>query len=441
MQKSVVIIGPAFPLRGGLSSYNERLTREFTSIGFQSSIYTFSLQYPSFLFPGTTQYSTEPKPADLDIHVKINSINPLNWIKVGLELKKRCPDIIVVRYWLPFMGPCLGTILRIVKSNKKTQIVCIADNIIPHEKRPGDSLFTSYFIKPIDAFITMSEKVLKDLSVLTTKKAIHVIHPLYDNFGESIDKTEAKEHLDILPSTPIVLFFGFIRKYKGLDLLLEAIHILNQRKYFEQNPIQFLIAGEFYDDSKPYTDLIDQYNISKFIILKNEFIADSVPESLAIVIGNPDVSQPVLTRIHSSCFTGDLIGSLRCDCGDQLRGAIRAMAAHGSGVLIYLPQEGRGIGLVNKLRAYALQDAGFDTIDANTQLGFESEERRYIAAGEILHRLKITRIRLLTNNPGKRAALDEIGVEVVERVPLVVSANRHSEAYLNTKVVRDGHEL
>jgi glycosyltransferase involved in cell wall biosynthesis len=275
MQKSVVIIGPAFPLRGGLSSYNERLTREFTSIGFQSSIYTFSLQYPSFLFPGTTQYSNEPKPADLDIHVKINSINPLNWIKVGLELKKRCPDIIVVRYWLPFMGPCLGTILRIVKSNKKTQIVCIADNIIPHEKRPGDSLFTSYFIKPIDAFITMSEKVLKDLSVLTTKKAIHVIHPLYDNFGESIDKTEAKEHLDILPSTPIVLFFGFIRKYKGLDLLLEAIHILNQRKYFEQNPIQFLIAGEFYDDSKPYTDLIDQYNISKFIILKNEFIADS----------------------------------------------------------------------------------------------------------------------------------------------------------------------
>jgi GTP cyclohydrolase II len=168
---------------------------------------------------------------------------------------------------------------------------------------------------------------------------------------------------------------------------------------------------------------------------------DGGPESLAIVIGKPDVSQPVLTRIHSSCFTGDLIGSLRCDCGDQLRGAISAMAAHGSGVLIYLPQEGRGIGLVNKLRAYALQDTGLDTIDANTQLGFESEERRYIAAGEILHRLKITRILLLTNNPGKRAALHEIGVEVVERVPLVVSANRHSEAYLHTKVVRDGHEL
>lgn len=165
------------------------------------------------------------------------------------------------------------------------------------------------------------------------------------------------------------------------------------------------------------------------------------PESLAIVIGILDVSQPVLTRIHSSCFTGDLIGSLRCDCGDQLRGAIRAMAAEGSGVVIYLPQEGRGIGLVNKLRAYALQDAGLDTIDANIHLGFEPEERRYIAAGEILRRLEITRIRLLTNNPGKRAALDEIGVEVVESVPLVISANPHSEAYLNTKAVRDGHQF
>jgi GTP cyclohydrolase II len=168
---------------------------------------------------------------------------------------------------------------------------------------------------------------------------------------------------------------------------------------------------------------------------------DGGPEHLAIVIGTLDVSQPVLTRIHSSCFTGDLIASLRCDCGDQLRDAISAINAHGSGVVLYLPQEGRGIGLVNKLRAYSLQDASFDTIDANTQLGFEAEERHYIAAGEILRRLGITRIRLLTNNPGKRAALDEIGVEVVESVPLVITANPHSEAYLRTKAVRDGHHL
>jgi GTP cyclohydrolase II len=165
------------------------------------------------------------------------------------------------------------------------------------------------------------------------------------------------------------------------------------------------------------------------------------PEHLAIVVGTPDVAQPVLVRIHSSCFTGDLIGSLRCDCGDQLRGAIRAIGTHGSGVVVYLQQEGRGIGLVNKLRAYALQDSGFDTIDANTHLGFEPDERSYVAAGEILRRLGISRIRLLTNNPGKRAALDGIGVEVVDRVPLVIAANPHNEAYLRTKAVRDGHKF
>jgi GTP cyclohydrolase II len=164
-------------------------------------------------------------------------------------------------------------------------------------------------------------------------------------------------------------------------------------------------------------------------------------EHLAIVIGTPDVTKPVLVRIHSSCFTGDLIGSLRCDCGDQLRDALRAIAEQGAGVVVYLPQEGRGIGLVNKLRAYALQDAGFDTIDANTHLGFEPDERSYAAAGEILRRLGIGRIRLLTNNPGKRAALGGLGVEVVDRVPLVIASNPHNEAYLRTKKLRDGHKF
>ena len=145
--KSIVIIGPAYPLRGGLASYNERLAKEFIHLGHTVSIYTFSLQYPGFLFPGTTQFSTEPAPANLDIHVRINSVNPLNWLSVGIELKKKKPDLIIVRYWLPFMGPCLGSILRIVKQNKHTKIVCIADNIIPHEKRAADIPFTKYFIK------------------------------------------------------------------------------------------------------------------------------------------------------------------------------------------------------------------------------------------------------------------------------------------------------
>jgi Glycosyltransferase len=272
-QKKIIIIGSAYPLRGGgIASYNERLAREFMSQGFDTTIYTFSLQYPKILFPGTTQYSTELPPADLKIKVAINSINPLNWIKVGNELRKIKPDIIVVRYWIPFMGPCFGTILRRVKKNRFTKVVCIADNIIPHEKRAGDVTFTKYFVKPVDAFITMSKKVLKDLKNFVTNKPSRFIpHPLYDNFGEMISKKEAREKLKIGLNEKIILFFGFIRKYKGLDILLEAMEILKEKG---QN-IKLLIAGEFYDDKKIYDELINKLQIKEQLILHTDFIADS----------------------------------------------------------------------------------------------------------------------------------------------------------------------
>ena len=167
--QKVIIIGPAHPLRGGLASFDERLAKQFQQQNFDTTIYTFSLQYPDFLFPGTTQYSTEPAPADIKIKVCINSVNPFNWIKIGNELRKIKPDVIVVRYWIPLMGPCLGTILRIAKRNKFTKVVCIADNVIPHEKRFGDKAFTKYFVKPADAFVTMSAKVLSDLKSFNTK--------------------------------------------------------------------------------------------------------------------------------------------------------------------------------------------------------------------------------------------------------------------------------
>lgn len=275
--RKVIIIGPAHPLRGGLSSFNERLARQFMQEGYDVTIYTFSLQYPNFLFPGTTQYSTEPAPADLNIKVCINSVNPLNWISVGNKLNKAIPDLIVVRYWLPFMGPCLGTILRRAKKNNHTKVVCIADNIIPHEKRPGDKAFTNYFIKPVDAFITMSEKVMRDLRSITNKPAQQVVHPLYDNFGEALSKEEARKYLSIPVDEKIILFFGFIRKYKGLDVLLEAMKILSDKKLHDTSlhlP-KLLIAGEFYEDRKTYDALIQTLNISNHLILKTNFIADS----------------------------------------------------------------------------------------------------------------------------------------------------------------------
>ena len=168
---------------------------------------------------------------------------------------------------------------------------------------------------------------------------------------------------------------------------------------------------------------------------------DGGTEHLAILIGAPDPATPVLVRLHSECFTGDLLASLRCDCGDQLRGGIAAIARAGDGVLLYLAQEGRGIGLVNKLRAYRLQDAGFDTLDANEQLGFDADERVYLPAAEMLRQLGFGTVRLLTNNPEKVAALERYGICVAERVPHVFPSNGHNERYLRTKATRSGHSL
>ena len=270
--KKVVIIGPGHPLRGGLATFNQRLAKEFIAQGNDCYICSFSLQYPSFLFPGTTQYSSEPAPADLKIYSWVNSVNPLNWIKIGNRLKNQKPDLIVVRYWLPVMGPALGTILRRVKKNKHTQIVCIADNIIPHEHRPGDAAFTKYFLKSCDAFITMSGKVLEDLRQFEkTKPAQLVKHPLYDTFGEIISKEEARKKLGLNNNEPIILFFGFIRKYKGLDLLFEAM----SDERIKNAGIKLLVAGEFYEDAKQYEEQIDRLKIRDRLILKTDFIPDS----------------------------------------------------------------------------------------------------------------------------------------------------------------------
>ena len=283
---NIIIIGPAHPLRGGgITTFNERLARQFQHEGHHTTIYSFSLQYPGFLFPGKSQFTNEPAPKDLNIHTRVNSVNPFNWLSVGNEIRKLNPDIVIVRYWIPLMGPCLGTILRIIKKNKHTRVICIADNIVPHEKRFGDKSFTSYFIKPVDAFITMSEKVLADLRSFTSKKALLVPHPLYDNFGEKISKAEARKKLGIGNEALVILFFGFIRKYKGLDILLDAMELLqNHIPQIEQSEIpmtigttnhKLLIAGEFYDDPKSYHEQIDKLGIRDNLILHTDFIPDS----------------------------------------------------------------------------------------------------------------------------------------------------------------------
>jgi len=272
MQK-IVIIGPAHPLRGGgITTFNHRLAKQFMGQGYDCSIVSFSLQYPPILFPGKSQYSTEAPPEGLTIHTIINSINPFNWLSVGRKIRAWKPDLVIVRFWLPFMGPSLGTILRQVKKNKHTKVICIADNIIPHEKRAGDKLFTNYFLKACDGFVTMSEKVLADLRQFEkVKPAVLVPHPLYDNFGERIAREEARNNLGLPIQDKIIVFFGFIRQYKGLDMLLKAM--ADER--IKQQNIKLLIAGEFYEDEQPYQKLITDLDLTGRIILHNYFIADA----------------------------------------------------------------------------------------------------------------------------------------------------------------------
>lgn len=268
----MVIIGSAYPLRGGgLATYNERLARAFAANGDKVTIYTFTLQYPGFLFPGKTQYSEGPAPTDLDIVVAINSVNPFNWIKVGRRIKKLRPDLVVIKFWIPFMGPAFGTILRIIRSNKHTKVISIIDNIIPHEKRPGDRMFSNYFVKSVDGFIAMSRAVLKDLETFDkVKPKLYSPHPLYDNFGALIPKEEAKKVLGLDPGFSYMLFFGFIRDYKGLDLLIEAFADERLRKY----PVKLVIAGEYYTNAEPYIELIKKHKLEEYIVQRTDFIPD-----------------------------------------------------------------------------------------------------------------------------------------------------------------------
>lgn len=271
-KKKVIIIGSAYPLRGGLSNYNERLAREFMARGYDTRIETFKLQYPNILFPGKSQYSSDPPPKDLHIDVSINSINPINWIRVGNKLRKEKPDLVIIKFWLPFMGPCFGTLLKRIKKNGKTRIISIIDNIIPHEKRPGDHMLASYFVKQVDGFIAMSKSVLNDLNTFDKQKPkLYNPHPLYDNFGGLIPKIEARKKLGLNKEGKIILFFGFIRDYKGLDILLKAM----KNEAVRQAGIKLLVAGEFYTNSKPYYDLIDELDIRDQVIMSNDFIPDS----------------------------------------------------------------------------------------------------------------------------------------------------------------------
>ncbi len=264
------IIGPAFPLRGGIAGFNEALCRTFNRLGTKSEIISFSLQYPAFLFPGKTQYAGGNPPPDISISSRINSINPLTWFSTASAIRKQNPDYVVLRYWIPFMAPCLGTIARMLRRSG-IKVIAVMDNVLPHEKRAGDKILTQYFVSSCDAFVVMAAPVKDDLAAFTSSSRVSLIpHPVYDVFGEKVDKNEARKHLGLSAAGRYLLFFGFIRKYKGLDLLFEAMADPRLRAL----DVKLIVAGEFYEDEERYREIIRRHDLADRVILRTDFIPD-----------------------------------------------------------------------------------------------------------------------------------------------------------------------
>ena len=278
----IVILGTAYPYRGGLATFNERLARQFLSEGHEVEVWTFTLQYPSFLFPGKTQYSSEKAPNDLLIRRVLNSCNPFNWLRVGHQLRKAAPDMLICCYWMAFFAPAYGLISRIARRNGKTKAIALVHNMMPHEPSILDKLFAPYFVKSQNGFVALSESVKEDIEKIESSlpcgegrggvSPVSVSpHPIYDHYGERMTKEEACKALGLDPKKNYMLFFGLVRAYKGLDLLLDAFAQIK-----DQLPsLQLIIAGEFYEDEEKYRAQITANGLDERVILRNEFIPDA----------------------------------------------------------------------------------------------------------------------------------------------------------------------
>ena len=268
----IIIVGPSHPYRGGIAAFTDRLASEFLSENDEVELFTFTLQYPSILFPGKTQYSDAPAPKNIKIHRRINSINPLSWIKTAKEIKAKNPDVVIFAYWMSFFAPCYAKMAKIISKNKNTRCVGLVHNMMPHEKSLLDRLFSPCFVKKMDAFVALSKSVLEDISMLDKKSKPKCFspHPLYDHYGDREDKSLAINSLYLDDKYSYLLFFGLIREYKGLDLLLKAI--ADER--IDDYPIKLIVAGEFYEKKEPYLQMIDNYKINDKVIICDRYIPD-----------------------------------------------------------------------------------------------------------------------------------------------------------------------
>jgi glycosyltransferase involved in cell wall biosynthesis len=263
----IAYLSTFYPYRGGIAQFNASLFREFEK-KHEIKAFTFTRQYPDILFPGKTQYVTNDENADMIPALrKLDSVNPFTYLSTAKEINKFKPDLLIMKYWMSFFGPSLGTVAKFMK--KDTTVISILDNVIPHEKKIIDIPFTQYFLKQNDGFIAMSDSVKTDLLTLKPNaKVIHADHPLYNHFGNRLDKKAACEQLKIHPDKKTLLFFGFIRDYKGLDLLIETFGRLDQS-------YQLVIAGETYGSFDKYREQINKLPNKKNVFVFNDYISDN----------------------------------------------------------------------------------------------------------------------------------------------------------------------
>ncbi|MDO4950349.1 MAG: glycosyltransferase [Bacteroidales bacterium] len=294
MKKKIIVVGTAYPFRGGIANFNERLAREFLSEGHDVEILTFTLQYPSFLFPGKTQFSDSPAPRDLSISRWVNSCNPFNWISVGRHICRMKPDLVIIGFWHPFMAPCLGTIAWFSRRNHFSKVISVLHNAIPHERHFGDSLLAKYFVNAVDGVVAMSDSVIQDICQLGFRKPkVRCIHPLYDNFGVSVGREESLSHLGLNKDSRYLLFFGLIRDYKGLDWLLDSF----AKSGLVKKNVKLIVAGEFYGDGEKYRKLANELGVNEAIVWQTNFVPN---EEVRYYFGAADlVVQPYKSATQS----------------------------------------------------------------------------------------------------------------------------------------------
>jgi len=291
----IVIVSPAYPLRGGIANFTAQLYQEL-SLEHDVIVFTFKRQYPKIFFPGKTQFEDGEDIEKIPTRIRIDSINPLTWISTAKEIIKVKPDLVIFKYWLPFFAPCYSFIAKRIEKNSNAKLLAVCHNIIPHEKRPGDNYLSKLFLSKMEYFVLLSDEVQKDLLKFVIKPKSKVLpHPVYSRFGKSVDKQIAKKHLNIDEGN-YVLFFGFIRDYKGLDVLLNAL------SYLKNKNIKLIVAGEFYSDKEKYLQLIDELNLKQNVIMFNDFIpTDKVKYYFsaadAIILPYKDATQSGIVQI------------------------------------------------------------------------------------------------------------------------------------------------